>query len=189
MISLAENKNILIFGDSLSAGYGLGKNDAWPSLMRTRLAQQNRPYHIINHSIPGETAQGSTSRFKTSLDQTNPAIVILGLGANDGLRGLSLKAMKTHLQDMIDIAHAKKIQVLLIGMRLPPSYGIAYTDRFHQQYRQLAEKNGTAFVPFLMQGLGTGLEMYQADGLHPTARAQPQMMENVWQALQPILTP
>jgi len=189
MISFAENENILVFGDSLSAGYGLERSDAWPSLMHARLIKHNIPYSIINHSISGETAQGGASRFQASLDQTDPAIVILELGANDGLRGLSVKSMHIHLQGMIDMAHAREIRVLLVGMRLPSNYGPTYTDLFHQQFKKLAEKNNTALVPFLMQGLGTGLEMYQADGLHPTASAQTQMMENVWQTLHPMLLP
>lgn len=189
MISFAENENILVFGDSLSAGYGLERSDAWPSLMQTRLTQLNIPYSIINHSISGETTQGGASRFQTSLDQTDPAIVILALGANDGLRGLSVKSMHMHLQRMIDMAHARQTRVVLVGMRLPSNYGPAYTDMFHQQYKKLAENNNTAFVPFLMQGLSTGLEMYQADGLHPTASAQVQMMDNVWQTLHPMLIP
>ena len=189
MISFAENINILVFGDSLSAGYGLERDDAWPSLMQTRLMKQNIPYNIINHSISGETTHGGVTRFKSSLDQSNPAIVILELGANDGLRGLSLKSMKTHLQQMIDMALNRNIKVLLVGMHLPSNYGAAYTDLFHQKFKKLAEINNLAFVPFLMQGLSVGLEMYQADGLHPTANAQPQMMENVWQGLRPMLLP
>ena len=189
MHSLAQNQNILIFGDSLSAGHGLERGKEWPSLMQQRLVTKKLPYTIINHSISGETTGGGLSRFAASLEQSNPAIVVLELGANDGLRGLSLKAMADNLQQMIDMAQSKDIRVILVGMLLPTNYGAGYTNLFHQQYAKLAEKNKLTFAPFLMQGLSIGLEMYQPDGLHPTALAQPQLMENVWFTLRPMLTP
>jgi acyl-CoA thioesterase-1 len=189
MPSFAQNQNILIFGDSLSAGYGMERGEEWPSLMQKRLLDLKLPYAIKNHSISGETTNGGLSRFKASLDKTNPVIVILELGANDGLRGLSLKSMSMHLQNMLDMAHQRKIRVLLVGMRLPSNYGAKYTNLFHKQFTKLAEKNHVAFLPFLMQELSTGLEMYQADGIHPTAKAQLQMMENVWSTLKPLLGP
>ena len=120
--------------------------------MPTRLTNLPHPYRIINHSISGETTQGGASRFQTSLDQTDPAIVILALGANDGLRGLSVESMHMHLQRMIDMAHARQTRVVLVGMRLPSNYGPAYTDMFHQQYKKLAEKNNISCVPWLRQG-------------------------------------
>jgi len=141
MTSFAQNQNILIFGDSLSAGFGLERGQDWPSLMEKRLLDHKFVYTITNHSISGETTSGGVSRFAASLNEVKPAIVILELGANDGLRGLSLKSMATHLQKMIDMAHERDIQVLLIGMRLPSNYGSAYTDLFHAQYKKLAESN------------------------------------------------
>ena len=147
------------------------------------------PYNIVNHSISGETTAGGLARFKESLGQTKPSIVILELGANDGLRGLSLKTMKQNLQHMIDIANEEKVQVILVGMKLPSNYGPGYTRLFHDQFVRLAETNQLAFVPFLMGKLDTGLKMYQQDGLHPTADAQPQIMDNVWQVLKPVLKP
>jgi acyl-CoA thioesterase-1 len=187
MHSLAQNQNILIFGDSLSAGHGLERGKEWPSLMQQRLVAHKLPYTIINHSISGETTTGGLSRFAASLEQSNPVIVVLELGANDGLRGLSLKLMKNRLQQMIDMAQGEKLRVVLVGMQLPTNYGPDYTDLFHQQFAILAAKNQLAFIPFLMQGVSIGLEMYQPDGLHPTAQAQPQMMENIWHTLQPML--
>jgi len=189
MTSFAQNQNILIFGDSLSAGFGLERGQEWSSLMKKRLLDHKLAYTITNHSISGETTSGGLSRFAASLDEVKPVIVILELGANDGLRGLSLKSMANHLQQMIDMALARNIQVLLIGMRLPSNYGSTYTDLFHAQYEKLAKNNPVNFLPFLMQGLSTGLEMYQADGLHPTVHAQPQILDNVWNALQPMLNP
>lgn len=187
IFSHATVKTILVFGDSLSAGYGLEKGQEWPALMQCRLRQHHSSYHIANHSISGETTDGGLSRFKDAIEQSNPSIIILELGANDGLRGLSLKAMKNNLQEMIDIAQAKKIRVLLVGMHIPQNYGAAYGDMFHRQFIDLAEDNRLAFLPFLLDEIGIGLDMFQADGLHPTAAAQPQIMENVWQALEPML--
>ena len=158
-------------------------------MLQQQLSRTKQPFVIINHSISGETTAGGLARFKASLEQTSPAIVILELGANDGLRGLSLRVMKQNLQQMIDIARKQNIQVLLVGMQLPSNYGPGYTRLFHQQFVQLAEANQLAFVPFLMGNLDIGLKMYQPDGLHPIAEAQPQMMQNVWQVLKPILTP
>lgn len=183
----AVQQNILVFGDSLSAGYGIASHASWPHLLQLKLNEKNLPYQIINHSISGETTGGGRSRFSDSLQRAAPDIVILELGANDGLRGLSFDTMQANLQAMIDMARDKDIKVLLVATYLPSNYGEAYIARFHQRFVQLAEKNDTAFLPFLMQGLGTGLEMYQADGLHPTAAAQSQMMENVWTVLQPLL--
>lgn len=157
--------------------------------MQQQLSRTGLPYSIVNHSISGETTAGGLARFKASLGQTKPSIVILELGANDGLRGLSLKTMKQNLQHMIDIANEEKVQVVLVGMKLPSNYGPGYTRLFHEQFVGLAETNQLAFVPFLMGKLDTGLKMYQQDGLHPTADAQPQIMDNVWQVLKPVLKP
>jgi acyl-CoA thioesterase-1 len=187
--AIAYSKTILVFGDSLSAGYGLERGQEWPSLLQKRLAAKRLPYTVINHSISGETSSGGLSRFQQSLQQTKPDLVVLELGANDGLRGLSPKAMRQNLQSMIDMARERDIQVVLVGMHLPSNYGEAYTTLFHRQFVQLARQNQLPFVPFLMDRLGAGLKMYQSDGLHPTAGAQPQMMDNVWQVLEPVLRP
>jgi acyl-CoA thioesterase-1 len=187
--AIAHVKNILVFGDSLSAGYGLERGQEWPRLLQQRLSNSKLPYRVVNHSISGETTSGGLSRFEQSLLETSPEIVILELGANDGLRGLSVKNMRNNLQSMIDVAKSMKIQVILVGMHLPSNYGDAYTKLFHQQFVRLAEQNQLPFVPFLMDKIGAGLLMYQADGLHPVAEAQPQMLDNVWQTLKPLLQP
>lgn len=189
MPAIANANTILVFGDSLSAGYGLERGQEWPNLLQQRLNRQRLPYSVVNHSISGETTGGGLSRFQHSLKQARPDIVILELGANDGLRGLSPKAMRNNLQSMIDMAHSSNIQVVLVGMHIPSNYGVAYTQLFHQQFIQLARQNQLPFVPFLMDQLGKGLKMYQADGLHPTAEAQPLMLENVWKVLKNILKP
>lgn len=189
MPAIANAKTILVFGDSLSAGYGLERGQEWPGLLQQRINQHRLPYSVVNHSISGDTTSGGLSRFQHSLQQAQPDIVILELGANDGLRGLSPKAMRNNLQSMIDMARSNNIQVVLVGMHLPSNYGDAYTQLFHQQFVQLARQNQLPFVPFLMDQLGKGLKMYQADGLHPTAQAQPLMLDNVWQVLKTILKP
>lgn len=185
--SSASEKAILVFGDSLSAGYGLEKGREWPALMQQKLKQEGFDYIVINHSISGETTGGGLSRFTDSLQQSSPAIVILGLGANDGLRGLSLDNMKTNLQDMINLAQEHNIKVLLAGMHIPQNYGAVYSELFHKQFVTLAANNQVAFLPFLLDNIGIGTEMFQADGKHPNAAAQPQIMQNVWQVLEPVL--
>ena len=183
-----HSKTILVFGDSLSAGYGLEKGQEWPALLQQRLSQQSLPYQIINHSITGETTAGGLYRLPQSLQASQPTILILALGANDGLRGLSLEKMQATLQQMINIAHRQNVQILLVGMHLPINYGQHYRQTFHQQFIDLAKKNNLAFLPFLLDGLETNIQMFLPDGLHPTAAAQPHIMNTVWPYLKPMLT-
>ncbi len=180
-------RSILVFGDSLSAGHGLEQGQEWPALLQQRFNDRQQTIQVHNHSISGETTSGGLARLAQSLRLSQPDIVILELGANDGLRGLSIRAMQQNLQQMIDLILQNQAKVLLVGMHLPINYGQAYTKLFHNQFVKLAEKNSLVFLPFLMDKLGIGLDMYQADGLHPTAAAQPQIMENVWQVLEPML--
>ena len=180
-------QSVLVFGDSLSAGYGLEKGQEWPALLQQRFGDRQLIIQVHNHSISGETTRGGLTRLARSLESSQPDIVILELGANDGLRGLSLKVMRQNLQQMIDLVVQHPAEVLLVGMHLPENYGQGYTGLFHRQFVSLARENELAFLPFLMDGLAIGLDMYQADGLHPTAAAQPQMMENVWEVLEPML--
>lgn len=184
---LAASKTILVYGDSLSAGYGLNRGEEWPALLQHRILGLNSEYEVVNHSISGETTSGGLARLPDSLDLTTPDIVILELGANDGLRGLSMKQMRLNLQRMIDLSRDSGARVILVGMYLPENYGKPFNELFHRQFEQLAKKNNLNFVPFLMDKLGIGMEMYQSDGLHPTADAQPQIMENVWQILMPLI--
>ncbi len=183
----ADVQSILIFGDSLSAGHGLEKGQEWPALLQQRFNDRQQAIQVHNHSISGETTSGGLSRLAKSLELSQPDIVILELGANDGLRGLSLKAMRHNLQQMIDLILQNQAEILLVGMHLPSNYGQTYTELFHKQFVKLAEENELILLPFLMDKLGIGLDMYQTDGLHPTTAAQPQMMENVWLVLEPML--
>jgi acyl-CoA thioesterase-1 len=181
------DKCILVFGDSLSAGYGIGQTQSWPSLLEQRLQSDKLPYTVANASISGETSAGGRSRLPAALQQFKPAIVIIALGANDGLRGLSVAAMRANLQAMIVAARAAHAEVIVVGIRLPPNYGLDYVRDFEQSYGDLARRYKTGLVPFLLAGFADRPEAFQPDGLHPTAAFQPYIVDNVWPALQPLL--
>lgn len=178
---------ILVFGDSLSAGYGLHISQAWPSLLQQRLNNNKQNWHVVNASISGETSAGGLARLPTALAQHKPAIVILELGANDGLRGLPLAAMQDNLSAMIQRIHQAGARVLLVGVRLPPNYGMAYTEKFQHVYETLARQQHVALLPSLLDGIEAKRELFQADGFHPIASAQSQVLENVWKPLQTLL--
>jgi acyl-CoA thioesterase-1 len=179
---------ILVMGDSLSAGFGLDQSRGWVNLLQTRLTANHYDYQVINASISGETSSGGLSRLPRSLRSHRPQIVIIELGANDGLRGLSLTLLQQNLQNMIALAQEQGTKVLLIGMRLPPNYGLNYTRGFQQLYQDLARNNQVGLVPFLLDGVATRPELMQNDGLHPLAAAQTQLLDNVWPQLLPLLT-
>lgn len=173
-------------GDSLSAGYGIRPEQAWPSLLQGRLNELRLDYNVANLSISGETSAGGRSRFAAALKEHKPAVVILALGANDGLRGLPLKQMSGNLETMISSAKKSGARVLLAGMRLPPNYG-PYAEQFFLSFGELAKSEKTAYLPFLLEPVATRPELFQADRLHPTADAQPLLLEHVWPALRPLL--
>ncbi|MDP2785390.1 MAG: arylesterase, partial [Sulfurimicrobium sp.] len=175
------------FGDSLSANYGVAVESGWVSLLQQRLTQNNYAYRVVNASISGETTAGGLSRIDSALAAHQPAIVIVELGANDGLRGLPLQATRDNLDAMIRACIASKAKVLLVGMRLPPNYGAAYSERFSMIYPALAKKYHTQLLPFLLDGMADKRELFQADNLHPTAAAQTAVLENVWKHLKPML--
>ncbi|HHM06488.1 MAG TPA: arylesterase [Gammaproteobacteria bacterium] len=183
----AAPEKILIVGDSLSAAYGLSQKEGWPALLAQRLAAEKRPYVVVNASISGETSHGGRRRIDALLARHRPAVVIIELGANDGLRGLPLSALADNLAHMIERSQAAGARVLLVGMLLPPNYGPRYTQAFQRIYRDLAARYGTALTPFLLDGLGTGFTWFQRDGLHPTAAAQPMLLDNVWRELKGLL--
>lgn len=184
--------NILVVGDSLSAGYGIGRDDAWPNLLARRMAESRDPairrHAVINASISGETTAGGRQRIAALLAQHRPGVVILELGANDGLRGLSLAAMNQNLAHMLELSRQAGARPLLVGMRLPPNYG-PYADAFQKSFAGLAEQTRTPFVPFLLEGLQQTSEHFQPDGLHPTRSAQTIVLDTIWPALQPLLRP
>jgi acyl-CoA thioesterase-1 len=178
---------ILLVGDSISAGYGLPPEAGWPTLLQKRLAAEHYPHRVVNASASGDTTAGGRARLPPLLAQHHPAITIIELGGNDGLRGGSLEAMHGNLDAMIAMAQKAGSQVLLVGMRLPPNYGPAYVQRFAAIFAELAKAHKTALVPFLFDGFGEDNAMFQPDRIHPTAAAQPKLLDNVWSALQPLL--
>lgn len=183
----AENKTILVFGDSLSAAYGIQQSQGWVSLLQQKLDAKSIPYQVVNASVSGETTSGGLSRFAATLERTKPAIVLIELGANDGLRGLRMKAMKKNLQAMITQAKAIHAKVLLIGMRIPPNYGIRYTKSFANTYESLSKDNNIPLVPFMMKDVSENSELMQADRLHPNAKGQPVILDNIWPTLSLLL--
>ncbi len=183
-----DAQTILVWGDSLSAGYGLDKGQDWPTLLQTRLQDKGFRHVVVNGSVSGETSSGGRTRLPAALAEHAPAIVILELGANDGLRGLQPKLLADNLKAMIDAATDSGAQVLLVGMQMPPNYGPAYTRRFSAVFSDLAEREDLPLVPFLMEGFADRPEMFLADGIHPTAEAQGLILDTVWNSLQPMLT-
>jgi acyl-CoA thioesterase I len=185
----APAPSILVVGDSLSAGYGIELRDAWVTLLQQRLSKQGYPYAVVNASISGDTTSGGRARLPAALKRHRPQIVILELGGNDGLRGLSLRETRANLEAMIKAAQSAGAQVLLIGIHLPPNYGPEFTGKFHAIYRDLANSYNAALVPFLLEGVALSPGMMQPDGIHPRAAAQPRLLDNVWPYLEPLLKP
>ena len=178
---------ILIVGDSLSAGYGLAPGQGWVELLQQRLQQHQPPYRVINASISGDTTAGGLARIEAQLAEYQPDILLLELGANDGLRGLPLPVMKQNLNSIIKRAKTAKVEVVLIGMQMPPNYGRRYTERFYQVYKEVAAEQQLALVPFLLDGVVLSPELMQRDNLHPNASAQGRLLDNVWPVLKPLL--
>lgn len=178
-----------MFGDSLSAGYGIDVRASWVTLLGQRLATQGYAYRVVNASVSGETTAGGITRLPAALKRHRPEIVILELGANDGLRGLSLAQTRANLESMIKAAQTAGARVLLVGIHLPPNYGPDFTRKFRAVYDDLVRRYRLAYVPFLLEGVALSPGLMQADGLHPTASAQPRVLDNVWPYLEPLLKP
>jgi acyl-CoA thioesterase I len=176
-----------VLGDSLSAGYGLTPSQGWVALLEKRLQAQGYEYRVVNASISGETSGGGLQRLPRALETHKPAVVIVELGANDGLRGLSLALTRDNLTKIVTAAGQAGARVLLVGMRLPPNYGPRYTNDFMRMYREIATSTRVALVPFLLQSVALKPTLMQADGLHPTAQAQPALLETIWPQLVPLL--
>ncbi len=174
---------ILVYGDSLSAEYGLKRGSGWAALLQDRLKREGLPHRIMNVSISGETTSGGLSRFDAALKKYAPKIVLLQLGANDGLRGLAISQTRKNLSEMIDRAQAQGAAVLLIGIRIPPNYGPDYTRQFDGLFTQLATEKQVPLVPFLLDGIADNPLMFQADTIHPNEKAQPRILTNVWKVL------
>lgn len=178
---------ILIIGDSLSAGYGMTLDASWPRLLQQRLDDNGHSYRVFNSSISGDTTQGGLTRLPRLLGKHQPDIVIIELGANDGLRGIGVDVTRKNFIQIIESSLSIGATVILAGMRLPPNYGQVYTEKFHMLYVELAEQYGLLLVPFLMEGVALDPQLLQDDGIHPNAQAQPALLDNVWRVLEPAL--
>jgi len=180
-------KTILVFGDSLSAAYGMAQSSGWVMLLQKKLTDSQYHYEVINASVSGETTIGGKNRLEAQLKRTKPTIVILELGANDGLRGLPIIEMQKNLSAMIQTSQQSGAKVILIGMKLPPNYGAQYTQSFSQTFQTLSQQFKTPLVPFMLDRVATEPALVQADGLHPNELGQPMILDNIWPAIKPLL--
>ena len=178
---------VIVLGDSISAAYGLPEDAGWVSLLQAKLDENQYPLHIVNASISGETSSGGANRIDALLAEHRPRFVILELGGNDGLRGLSLVSMRQNLERIVQRSQANSAYVILLGMQIPPNYGRIYATRFQEIYSQIAGQYSLAFVPFLLEGIAQDPQLLQADGIHPGAAAQGAMLDHVWSALGPLI--
>lgn len=178
---------VLVLGDSLSAEYGIRRDSGWVELLQQRLAREGFEYSVVNASISGETSSGGRTRLPALLKQHEPAVVVIELGANDGLRGLPIATLRENLRNMVDASRKQGARVLLVGMQIPPNYGRQYTEQFEQAFAQIARDEKVALVPFLLEGFAEQMDLFQSDRIHPTEAAQKRMLDNVWPRLQPLL--
>ena len=183
----AEAPVILVFGDSISAGYGLPLEQGWVELLRTRLKLQGYGYQVVNASVSGETTAGGLARLPRALELHHPNIVIVELGGNDGLRGLPIAQMRANLTQMVNLSVAAGAKVLLLGMRMPPNYGPQYTEQFAMVFSELAAEKKIPLVPFLLTDIALSPALLQSDDIHPNVLGQPILLDNVWPTLKPLL--
>src|ERR1700674_1220858 len=184
----AETPVILVFGDSISAGYGLTRvEQGWVALLQTRLKDGDYGYQVVNASVSGETTAGGLARLPRALELHHPKIVILELGGNDGLRALPIAQMRANLTQMVELATAAGAKTLLLGMRMPPNYGPKYTEQFAMVFSDLARDDKLPWVPFLLTDIALSQTLLQGDDIHPNAAGQPLLLENVWPTLKPLL--
>jgi len=186
----ASPQVILVMGDSLSAAYGLDSpSQGWVALLQAKLKARGYDYTVVNASVSGETSGGGLTRFPQALAEAKPALVILELGANDGLRGLPVSEMQANLGKIVDLSRQAGARVLLVSILLPPNYGKPYVQGFAAAYPALAKRYTVPLTPFLLTGVAEHRELMQADGLHPLAKAEPQVLDNIWPSLEPLLHP
>ena len=191
LATLAEaaepTRTVLVMGDSLSAAYGLAPEQGWVALTAERMAQRTPGWRVVNASVSGETTAGGAARIAGELSRNRPEVVVIALGGNDGLRGLPLKQTRANLDKMVSAAKAAGARVLLVGMRMPPNLGKAYTEGFAANYRTVAETHQVALLPFLLEPIAMDRGAFQADNIHPVAAVQPRLRDHVWPALEPLL--
>jgi acyl-CoA thioesterase I len=186
--AVAADRTILVFGDSLSAAYGLRPEQGGVARLEQRLKAQGYGYQVVNASVSGETTSGGVERLPRALETHHPTLVVLELGANDALRGLPLSVSRSNLDRLVRLARDSGAGVLLLGIRIPPNYGPRYGEQFAAMYPELAKQYHLPLVPFLLEGVALNPDRMQEDGLHPNAVGEPQVLENVWQYLRPLLT-
>ncbi len=178
---------MLVFGDSLSAGYGIDVDQSWPALLQTRLRKEGYEYRVVNASISGETTEGGAQRISRALEQFTPRLVVLELGGNDGLRGFPPQRMRKNLETIIRSSRAAGARVVLLGIRIPTNYGARYTEAFEQVYRELAEEYELPWIEFFMDGVAQNDKLMQSDGIHPNAEAQTLLLDNAWPVIEQAL--
>jgi acyl-CoA thioesterase-1 len=178
---------ILVFGDSISAGYGINPERGWAALLQSKLKSEGYGDQVVNASVSGETTEGGLVRLPRALGLHHPGIVIIELGGNDGLRALPVDQMRANLAQMAALCMAAGARVLLLGMQIPPNYGAQYTQQFSSSYGALAREKNLPWVPFLLNGIALNPQLMQADGIHPNELGQPKLLDNVWPALKPLL--
>ena len=184
---MASDRTILVLGDSLSAAYGIRPELGWVALLQKRLHGEDYGYEVVNASVSGETTSGGLQRLPRALALHRPGILILELGANDGLRGLPLGITRANLQKMVGLAKDSQTRVLLVGMRIPPNYGPRYTTDFAQLFQDVATQSSVPLVPFLLQSVALDPARMQGDGLHPNALGEPAVLDTLWPQLEPML--
>ncbi|WP_259756020.1 arylesterase [Pseudomonas sp. GCEP-101] len=183
----AAAQTLLVVGDSISAGLGLDTSQGWVNLLDKRLKEQGFDCRVVNASISGDTTAGGLARLPALLSEQKPALVVIELGGNDGLRGMAPAQLQQNLNAMVQQSRQAGAKVVLLGMRLPPNYGQRYTDAFAQVFQSVASEQKIALVPFFLDGVGGVQDMMQADGIHPAVAAQPRLLDNVWPTLKPLL--
>jgi acyl-CoA thioesterase-1 len=180
-------QTVMVFGDSLSAAYNLSVQQGWVHLVSRRIDAAGLPWQVVNASVTGETTAGGLRRIAEDLRRHKPAIVVIELGGNDALRGLPIAGMRRNLDEIVRLVRQARAEPVLVGMMIPPNYGIEYAAQFRDMYASIAAKANAPLVPFLLEGVGDKPELFQADQVHPTAAAQPRIADNVWGVLEPIL--
>jgi acyl-CoA thioesterase-1 len=186
-VARAEPPTVLVLGDSLSAAYGIRLEQGWVALLQDRLESKGYGHRVVNASSSGETTGGALARLPRALERHRPAVVVIELGGNDGLRGLPIADVRANFEALIRQSRDSGASVLLVGMRIPPNYGANYTKAFHELFGELAAKHRLALVPFFLDGIALDDSLMLEDGLHPNAAAQPKLLEMVWPKLEPLL--
>jgi len=181
--TLADTRTLLVLGDSLSAAYGIPRELGWVALLQQKLPN----FHVVNAGISGDTTDNGVARLPALLQKHQPAVVVIELGGNDGLRGFQIQRIRDNLAQLVLLCQHANAKVLLVGMKIPPNYGLHYTSDFYENYTETARKYSVPLVPFILQGVATRPELMQDDGIHPRAEAQPKLLENIWPYLQPLL--